>query len=97
MSDEPTNEPIHSDQQNDPGQQLWIRCLMQVLWPAFFGAGLTVGVLFSMIDPARIDWVTNHLHGSREAAYTAGFFILWLLFSASCAVSWYLATTQSRH
>lgn len=54
----------------------WIRCLMQVLWPAFVGAGVTVGLLFSLIDPTQIEWVIVHLDNSREASYTLGFLLL---------------------
>jgi hypothetical protein len=61
-----------------------------VLWPAFLAAALTVGVLFTLIDPESI-----HLFGSREgvsrqAAHTVGFFSFWLLYAAACFASVWL-------
>lgn len=79
----------------DPGRKAWVRCLMQVLWPAFIGAAITVGVLFSLIDPLQIEWVHIHLNDSREAAYTTGFVLFWIVYSLACAVTWYLATTET--
>lgn len=73
----------------------WIRCLMQVLWPAFVGAGVTVGLLFSLIDPTQIEWVNVHLDDSREASYTLGFLLLWVLYTLACSLTWYLATTET--
>lgn len=73
----------------------WIRCLMQVLWPAFVGAGVTVGLLFSLIDPTQIEWVIVHLDNSREASYTLGFLLLWVLYTLACSLTWYLATTET--
>ena len=79
----------------DPGRKLWVRCLMQVLWPAFLGAALTVGLVFSLIDPLQVEWVLTHLHGSREAAYTAGFILFWTIYSLVCTMTWFLATTET--
>lgn len=80
----------------DLGHHPFVRCLMQVLWPAFLGAAATVGVLFSLVDPLAIDAVHEHLRGSRGAAYTAGFVLLWLLYGGACALTWLLATTERR-
>lgn len=79
----------------DPGRRLWVRFLMQVLWPAFLGAVVTVGLLFSLIDPVQIEWVHSYLHDSREAAYTAGFILFWILYSLACALTWFLAITET--
>ena len=78
----------------DPGRTLWVRGLMQVLWPAFIGAAITVGVLFSLIDPVQIEWVHVYLEDSREAAYTAGFIAFWIMYSVACFITWFLATTE---
>jgi len=80
---------------SDPGRSPWIRCLMQVLWPAFIGAGVTVGLLFSLIDPLQISWVQLYLNESREASYTLGFLLFWVLFALACGMTWYLASTQA--
>lgn len=86
----PKAEPV-----SDPGRSTFVRCIMQVLWPAFLGAAISVGLIFSMIDPLQIEWVSVHLDDSRQAAYTVGFLILWLLFSAACSLTWYLASTET--
>ena len=78
----------------DPGRKTWVRCLMQVLWPAFLGAAITVGVLFSVVDPAQIEWVQIYLNQSREAAYTVGFIVFWALYSLACTITWLLASTE---
>jgi len=78
----------------DPGRKPWVRCLMQVLWPAFLGASITVGVLFSLVDPVQIEWVHVYLNDSREAAYTGGFILLWVVYSLACTITWLLATTE---
>ncbi|MFK7857592.1 MAG: hypothetical protein AB8B64_02150 [Granulosicoccus sp.] len=79
----------------DPGRKLWVRCLMQVLWPAFLGAALTVGFVFSMIDPMQIDWAHNDLLDSPESVYTAGFLLFWVVYTLACAMTWFLATTET--
>ncbi len=79
----------------DPGRNLFVRCLMQVVWPAFVGAAMTVGLLFSVIDPIQIEWVNVHLADNRAAAYTVGFLVFWVLFSITCCMTWYLAITET--
>ena len=91
-----TDRPIASPGPNpDPGGGLLVRCLMQVLWPAFMGAAITVGLLFSVIDPVQIEWVHVHLEDSRPAAYTLGFLVFWALFAITCSFTWYLAMTET--
>ena len=69
------------------------RFLMYVLWPAFLVAVVAEGVIFSMIDPHELVIVGLHLADSREATYSVGFFILWILFSISSGLTWWLAST----
>ena len=67
------------------------RLMMQVLWPAFLMAIVAEGVIFSMIDPRELAVVGLHLGDSREAAYTAGFFLLWGLFACSSGITYLLS------
>ena len=91
-----TDIPLASRGPNpDPGRSLLVRCLMQVLWPAFMGAVITVGLLFSVIDPVQIEWVHVQLEDNRPAAYTLAFLVFWVLFSITCAFTWYLAITET--
>lgn len=80
---------------SDPGRKLWVRFVMQVFWPAFLGAVVTVGLLFSFIDPLQIEWVNHYMHDSREAAYTTGFIFIWILYAMACALTWFLAITEA--
>lgn len=79
----------------NPGNRPWVRYLMQVLWPAFAGAALTVGLVFSVVDPLQIEWVHVHLGGNRLAAYTMGFLLFWTTYSFACSTSWFLAYSES--
>lgn len=79
----------------DHGRKPWVRCLMQVLWPAFLGAAITVGLVFSMIDPMQVEWVHIYLNDSREAAYTVSFILFWIVYALACTMTWFLATTET--
>ncbi len=72
------------------------RFLMQVLWPAFLMSIVAEGVFFSMIDPIELDLVGVHLSASREAAYTVGFFVFWVLFTASSGLTYLLGQHGGR-
>ena len=45
-----------------------------------------VGVIISLV------FVGLHLADSREAAYTVGFFLFWVLFALSSGLTWILAS-----
>ncbi len=64
--------------------------LMYVLWPAFLMSIVAVGVFFSTVDPQELEVVGLHLADSRQAAYTIGFFIFWVLFSACSSLTYFL-------
>jgi len=70
------------------------RCAAQVLWPAFLGAAMSVGLVFSAIDPMEIDLVGLNLVSSRPAVYTIGFFVFWMLFIVSGTITWFLASAD---
>ncbi|MEO7404734.1 MAG: hypothetical protein ABIU95_13780 [Burkholderiales bacterium] len=61
------------------------RRMMAILWPAFVGAGVLCGVVFSLIDPYDVAWAGRSIELSRLAAYTLGFLLFWLIASA---VAW---------
>lgn len=71
------------------------RFLMMVLWPAFLMSIVAVGVFFSMIDPHELDVVGMHLADSRDAAYTIGFFVFWVLFTLGCSLTYFLSNTTT--
>lgn len=67
------------------------RVVMQVLWPAFLLAIIAEGIVFSMVDPHELRFVSAHLQDSRVAAYTVSFFVFWALFACSSGVTYFLA------
>jgi len=87
MSDTPT--PQHHDGATPAGRQRG-RFMMQVLWPAFLMAIVAEGMVFSLIDPQELEIVGVYLADSREAAYTVGFFVFWLLFACSSGITYLL-------
>ncbi len=72
------------------------RFLMQVLWPSFLVAIVAEGVFFSMVDPHELTLIGITLADSREAAYTVGFLLFWVLFSLSSGLTWLLSRNSGR-
>ena len=68
--------------------------LMWVLWPSFIGAGIGVGIIFTLVDPTELIILGYPLHLSRIAVYTLGFFILWAICAASSALSSFLQASD---
>ena len=94
---EPTDETDLSgtfDHSKPPRLGKFGRCAAQVLWPAFMGAAMTVGLFFSAIDPLEIEIVGVNPGSSRPAAYTLGFFMFWMLFIVSGTITWLLASSE---
>ena len=50
---------------------------MWILWPAFLAAGVLEVLVFALIDPQELHWNGLPLLWSREAVYTAAFFVFW--------------------
>ena len=70
--------------------------LMWVLWPSFIGAGIGVGIIFTLVDPTELIVLGYPLHLPRTAVYTLGFFFLWAICAASSALSCFLQATDAR-
>jgi len=65
------------------------RWLMWVLWPAFLVGGLATAVVFSLVDPSDLSLFGRPIEASREAVYTIGFLLAWLLCALSSALTLY--------
>ncbi len=63
------------------------RRLMWVLWPGFVMAIPAAGIVFSLVDPADLQWLGTPLHGGRLGAYTLGFLFFWALGSGCSALT----------
>ncbi len=68
-----------------------LKLAMWILWPSFLAAGIGVGIVFTLIDPDELVVLGNHVHASRTAIYTLGFFILWAICACASAMSCFLA------
>ena len=65
--------------------------LMWVVWPAFLMAGVLEMLVFAMVDPQDLHWRGQPLELSRQAIYTASFFIFWGITVVSGALTTLLA------
>lgn len=81
---------------NQAGDRPAGRFLMQVLWPAFLVAVVAEGLFFSMVDPQHLALLGIPIADERESAYTVGFFVFWVLFSASSGLTWLLSRGVER-
>ena len=50
---------------------------MAIAWPAFLSACALQGVVFAVVDPLELLWFGQPLAWSRQAVYTAAFFVFW--------------------
>lgn len=60
---------------------------MSILWPAFLLACATELLVFALVDPADLQWRGEALDLSRQAVYTGGFFVFWLLAAGASALT----------
>ncbi len=51
--------------------------IMAIAWPAFLSACALQGVVFAVVDPLELLWFGQPLAWSRQAVYTAAFFVFW--------------------
>jgi len=63
------------------------RCWMWIVWPAFLLACALEVLVFALVDPGDLHWRGEALAASRQAVYTAGFFVFWLLAMGSGALT----------
>lgn len=55
------------------------RLLMVILWPSFLMAVISVGIVFSMVDPETLVIHGASIDLSNEVIYSIGFFVFWFL------------------
>jgi hypothetical protein len=63
------------------------RLLMTILWPSFLMAIISVGVVFSLVDPESLSIPGNNTELSSVLVYTLGFFIFWFLGALSSGLT----------
>jgi hypothetical protein len=57
---------------------LGAKLIMSIIWPAFLAACALQLVVFAVVDPTELVWFGHPLAWSRQAVYTAGFFVFWV-------------------
>lgn len=72
---------------------MWARMLMTVVWPAFLAACVLEAAVFAVVDPHELSWAGGPLGWSRQAVYTAAFFLFWLVGVGSSLLALVLART----
>jgi hypothetical protein len=55
--------------------------LMWIAWPAFLVAGVLEMLVFAVVDPQDMQWL------SRQGIYTLSFFVFWVVTAASSALT----------
>lgn len=73
------------------GTKMW----MAVVWPAFLAACVLEAVVFAVVDPHDLSWGGGPLGWSRQAVYTASFFLFWLVCIGSSLLAWVLARPEA--
>jgi hypothetical protein len=69
--------------------------LMWIAWPAFLSACVFELFVFAMVDPHDLQWFGRPLALSRQAAYTASFFMFWAISMGSNALTVLLRKTPA--
>ncbi len=72
---------------------MWAKMLMTVVWPAFLAACVLEAAVFALVDPHELSWGAGPLGWSRQAVYTASFFLFWLVCLGSSLMALVLART----
>lgn len=68
-----------------------MRAALQILWPAFLGAGLLELLVFAHVDPSDVHTLAGApVELSRQAVYTLSFFGFWAACAAASAVTCWL-------
>ena len=72
---------------------MWNQKLTCVLWPAFTAACILELVVFAFVDPHDLARTGLAPGWSRQAVYTAGFFVFWAIAAVSSTLTAVLGTT----
>jgi hypothetical protein len=72
------------------------RKLMWIAWPAFLSACALELVVFAVLDPSELHWSGSPLGWSRQAVYTAAFFVFWAAGIVSGSLTALLGTQRAR-
>lgn len=74
---------------------MWAQRIMWIVWPAFLLAGVLEILVFAMVDPEDLRWAGQPIALSRQAIYSLSFFVFWLVFTASSALTTLLSLSPA--
>ncbi len=66
-----------------------VQKVIAIMWPSFLIAGVATILFFTAFDPVDFLVTTPFADMSRMGAYTVGFFLFWLLTTASSMLTCY--------
>lgn len=68
---------------------------MWMAWPAFLAAAVMEMVVFAFVDPLDVHFMGEPLGWSRQAIYTAAFFVFWAMAMLSSVLAHVLGRSSS--
>ncbi len=74
---------------------MWAKMLMRVVWPGFLAACVLEAAVFAVVDPHELSWGGGPLGWSRQAVYTASFFLFWGVAIGSSLLSLLLSRPEA--
>jgi hypothetical protein len=61
--------------------------MLWIAWPAFLAACALELLVFAFVDPMELQFAGRDLGWSRQAVYTASFFVFWAVNMGACALT----------
>ena len=72
--------------------------VLSILWPSFLMAGVLEMLVFSLVDPAQLQWFGGApVQLSGSAVYSLAFFAFWGIISTSSALTQLLMSMPADH
>lgn len=68
-----------------------LRRWMWIAWPAFLAAGVMEMLVFAVVDPLEMQWLSAYGEVSRLGVCTVAFFVFWAIIMMASAMTSLLA------
>lgn len=68
-----------------------LRRWMWIAWPAFLAAGVMEMLVFAVVDPLEMQWLSAYVEVSRLGVCTVAFFLFWAIIMMASAMTSLLA------
>ncbi|WP_291585699.1 hypothetical protein [Comamonas sp. UBA7528] len=68
-----------------------LRRWMWIAWPAFLAAGVMEMLVFAVVDPLEMQWLSAYIEVSRLGVCTVAFFVFWAIIMMASAMTSLLA------